>query len=164
MKAFIKGFGYAFQGIWYGIIHERNVRFHISLFCYMMFFLLRYDFFEVSRNQFAVLLMMSSLVISGELFNTGIGKAADAVTLEKNKFVKIAKDTAAGGVLVLSIFAVAVGIVILFQPQAFEKLFDYYLNRPVYIVILAATLIADAVFILSGPLKIVNFIRGKKND
>ena len=164
MKEFIRGFGYAFQGIWYGIIHERNMRFHISLFAYMMFFLLRYDFFEVSRNQFAILLMMSSLVMAGELFNTGVEKAADAATLEKNKYVKIAKDAAAGGVLVLSIFAVAVGIVILFQPAAFEKLFDYYLNRPLYIVILALTLAVDAVFILAGPLKIIDLIRGKKND
>ena len=164
MKAFIKGFGYAFQGIWYGILHERNMMFHISLFCYMMFFLLRYDFFEVSRNQFAVLLMMSSLVIAGELFNTGVEKAADAATLEKNKYVKIAKDAAAGGVLVLSIFAVAVGIVILYQPAAFEKLFAYYTAKPVYIVILAVTLIIDAVFILAGPLKIAELIRGKKND
>ncbi|MBQ7596027.1 MAG: diacylglycerol kinase family protein [Clostridia bacterium] len=164
MKAFIKGFGYAFQGIWYGILHERNMRFHISLFCYMMFFLLRYDFFVVSRNQFAVLLMMSSLVIAGELFNTGVEKAADAATLEKNSHVKIAKDAAAGGVLVFSIFAVAVGIAILFQPAAFEKLFAYYAAKPVYIVILAVTLVIDAVFILAGPLKIAELIRGKKND
>lgn len=164
MKEFIRGFGYAFRGIWYGIIHERNMRFHISLFCYMMFFLLRYDFFEVSRSQFALLFIMSSLVIAGELFNTGVEKAADAATLEENKYVKIAKDAAAGGVLVFAIFAVAVGIMILYQPPAFAKLFDYYISRPVYIVILALTLAADAVFILAGPQKIAEIFRGKKND
>ena len=126
MKAFIKGFAYAFKVIAYGIANERNFRFHMSIFVYMMFFLLRYDFFEVSKTEFTVLLMMSALVMAGELLNSGIENAANAATLEKNEFVKIAKDAAAGGVLVFAIFSVIVGVVILFQPVAFQKLFDYF--------------------------------------
>lgn len=164
MKAFIKGFGYAFQGIWHVIIHERNMRFHISLFCYMMFFLLRYDFFVISKTEFAVLLMMSALVMAGELINTGIEKAADAATLEKNPLVKISKDAAAGGVLVAAIFSIAVGIIIMFQPDAFSALFAYYTANPLYIIILIVTLVLDGIFILAGPVKIRNFFRGKKND
>ena len=164
MKAFIKGFGYAFRGIAFGVINERNMRFHVSIFIYMMFFLLHYDFFEVSKTQFAILLMMSSLVMAGKLFNTGIERAADAATLEKNEFVKIAKDAAAGAVLVLAIFSVAVGIIILYQPSAFTEMFCYFKNNPLYIAVLAVTLILDGIFILSGPKKIINFIRGKHND
>lgn len=164
MKTFIRGFGYAFQGIWYAIIHERNMRFHISLFGYMMFFLLRYDFFEISKVEFAVLLMMSALVMAGELINTGIEKAADAATLEKNPYVKISKDSAAGGVLIAAIFSIAVGIIIMFQPEAFKKLFAYYTANPLYIIILIATLVPDAIFIFVGPLKIKTLFRGKKND
>ena len=164
MKAFIKGFGYAFRGIAFGVINERNMRFHVSMFIYMMFFLLHYDFFEVSKTQFAILLMMSSLVMAGELFNTGIERAADAATLEKNEFVKIAKDAAAGAVLVLAIFSVAVGIIILYQPSAFTEMFCYFKNNPLYIAVLAVTLILDGIFILSGPKKIFYFIRGKHND
>lgn len=164
MKAFIKGFGYAFQGIWYAIIHERNMRFHISLFGYMMFFLLRYDFFVISKVEFAVLLMMSALIMAGELINTGIEKAADAATLEKNPYVKVAKDAAAGGVLIAAIFSIAVGIIIMFQPEAFRKLFAYYTANPLYIIILIMTLVLDAIFIFVGPLKIKTLFRGKKND
>lgn len=164
MKAFIKGFGYAFRGIAFGVINERNMRFHVSMFIYMMFFLLHYNFFEVSKTQFAILLIMSSLVMAGELFNTGIERAADAATLEKNEFVKIAKDAAAGAVLVLAIFSVAVGIIILYQPSAFTEMFCYFKNNPLYIAVLAVTLILDGIFILSGPKKIINFIRGKHND
>ena len=108
--------------------------------------------------------MMSSLVMAGELFNTGIERAADAATLEKNEFVKIAKDAAAGAVLVLAIFSVAVGIIILYQPSAFTEMFCYFKNNPLYIAVLAVTLILDGIFILSGPKKIINFIRGKHND
>ena len=49
MKAFLKGFVYAFRGVVYGIVYERNMRFHVSLFGFMIFFLTRYDFFKVSR-------------------------------------------------------------------------------------------------------------------
>lgn len=164
MKAFIKGFGYAFRGIAFGVINERNMRFHVSLFAYMMFFLLHYDFFEVSKTQFAILLMMSSLVMAGELLNTGIEKAADAATLEKNGFVKISKDAAAGAVLVLAIFSVAVGIIILYQPAAFKAMFGYFSENLTYVAVLAITLIADGIFILCGPKKIINFLRGKHND
>lgn len=164
MKSFIKGFGYAFKGIFYGIVHERNFRFHLSIFTYMMFFLLHYDFFEVSRTEFAVLLMMSSLVMGSELINSGIENACNAATLEKNEFVKIAKDAASGGVLVLAIFSVIVGVVILFQPQAFSEMFTYFLANPLYIGVLILTLAADAVFILAGPEKIYKILRGKKND
>lgn len=164
MKAFIKGFGYAFRGIFYGIVNERNFRFHMSIFAYMMFFLLHYDFFEVSKTEFAVLIMMSALVMAGELLNSGIENAANAATLEKNEFVKIAKDAAAGGVLVFAIFSVIVGIVILYQPMAFQKLFDYFIANPFYIAVLVLSLVADGFFILAGPQKIYNFLRGKKND
>ena len=88
----------------------------------------------------------------------------DAATLEKNEFVKIAKDAAAGAVLVLAIFSVAVGIIILYQPSAFTEMFCYFKNNPLYIAVLAVTLILDGIFILSGPKKIINFIRGKHND
>ncbi len=164
MKAFIKGFGYAFKGIVYGIVSERNFRFHMSIFVYMMFFLLHYDFFEVSKTEFAVLLMMSSLVMAGELLNSGVENAANAATLEKNEYVKIAKDAAAGGVLVFAIFSVIVGIVILYQPIAFEKMFSYFLANPLYIAVLIVSLVIDGIFILAGPVKIYNFLRGKKND
>ena len=108
--------------------------------------------------------MMSSLVMAGELLNSGIENAANAATLERDKFVKIAKDTAAGGVLVLAIFSVLVGVVILLQPLAFQKLFAYFAANPLYIAVLALSLALDAVFIFAGPKKIYNFLRGKKND
>lgn len=130
----------------------------------MMFFLLRYDFFKISRIEFAVLLMMSALVMAGELINTGIENAANAATLEKNPYVKVAKDTAAGGVLIAAIFSIAVGIIIMFQPKAFKAMFLYFTANPLYIAILIITLVLDGIFVLAGPKKIINFFRGKKND
>ncbi len=164
MRKFIKGFSYAFKGIFYAFLHERNFRFHLSILAYMLFFLLRYDFFTVSKIEMTVILLMSALVLGSELLNTGIENACNAVTKEKNEFIKIAKDTASGGVLIFAIFSVVIGVVILYQPEAFNKMFDYFLNNPIYIFALALTLVIDIIFVLAGPIKIYKFLRGKKND
>lgn len=156
IKNFIKGFGYAVQGIIYTLHNERNLRFHISIFFYMLFFLLRFDFFVVSKLEFSVLLLMSAIIISLELVNTGIEKAVDTATDKKVESAKYAKDAAAGAVLVSAIFAVVIGIIILFQPPAFYKLFNWYAHNPVHIVILGIIGIADGFYIFAGPKKIIN--------
>ena len=51
-----------------------------------------------------------------EFFNTAIENAVDLVTLEKNPYAKIAKDTAAAGVLVFAIISGIVGLII-FVPK-----------------------------------------------
>ncbi len=164
MKKFVKGFAYAFKGIFHAVLHERNFRFHLSILTYMLFFLFHYDFFTVSKIEMTVILMMSALVLGSELLNTGIENACNAVTTEKNEFIKIAKDASSGAVLIFSIFAVIVGIVIMYQPVAFSEMFNYFSKNPFYILVLAITLVIDIIFVLAGPVKIFNFLRGKKND
>ena len=44
------------------------------------------------------------------------------------------------GVLIGAIFSVAVGIALLWQPEAFRALFAYYRAHPVWIAVLAASL------------------------
>ena len=55
MKSLVKSFGYAFRGIWYALKYERNMRIHFTCMVYMYTFLAVYDFFTVTRTQFAVL-------------------------------------------------------------------------------------------------------------
>lgn len=56
------------------------------------------------------------LILSLELVNTAVEAVVDLVTEEKKPLAKIAKDTAAGAVLVAAIMAAAVGLVI-FVPK-----------------------------------------------
>ncbi|MGN0526094.1 MAG: diacylglycerol kinase family protein [Acutalibacteraceae bacterium] len=147
LKNLFKSFVYAFKGIGWMVGHERNFRIHISCLCYMFYYLLRYDFFVIDRTQFAILLLASGLVIGGELLNTGIEKADDAVSKEKKEAIRISKDAAAGAVLVFAIFAVLCGVAIMFQPEAFRQLFNHYVNEPVYILYFVLSVIACTLFI-----------------
>ena len=164
MKSLIKSFGYAFSGIFKALRYERNMRIHFVCMIYMYSFLFVYDFFEITRTQLAVIFLANMAVVAAELINTAVERTVDLASEEYTENGKVAKDTAAGAVLVLAIFSVAVGIIILYQPSAFTEMFCYFKNNPLYIAVLAVTLILDGIFILSGPKKIINFIRGKHND
>lgn len=147
MKALWKSFGYAFAGIARTIRTERNMRIHLTFMVYMFTYLTVYDFFVVSRAQYALLFLSCALVLAGELINTAIENVVDLVEQKKNDFCKIAKDAAAGAVLVNALFAVAVGIAVLYQPPAFRALFDYYRTHPVMIAVLALSIAASLLFI-----------------
>ena len=151
MKAFITGFKYAFSGLMYAIVHERNMRIHLAFLAYMIYFLKRYDFFSVSRAEFALLIIAAALVIALEYLNTAIERTVDeAVGDNYTQGAKIAKDTAAAAVLVAAIGAVACGIFILYQPEAFKAMFEYFkqhISRAVIVLISIAVTVA-AIFIL----------------
>ena len=49
--------------------------------------------------------------------------------------------------LIGAIFSVLVGIALLWQPQAFRALFAYYRDNPVWIAVLAVSLVLSFLFI-----------------
>ena len=110
MKGLLKSFVYAGSGIITCIRQERNMRVHLVCMIYMYSYLLIYDFFEVSRTQFAIIFIANAIVVMGELFNTAIEAVVDMAeekfSEKYNRLAKISKDTAAGAVLVGAIFAV----------------------------------------------------------
>lgn len=147
MKALLRSFGYAFAGIFRTLRTERNMRIHLVVSAYMYGYLLIYDFFEVSRTGFAVLFLANALVMMGEMINTALENVVDLVEQKKNDYCKAAKDAAAGAVLIGAIFSVLVGIALLWQPQAFRALFAYYRDNPVWIAVLAVSLVLSFLFI-----------------
>ena len=147
MKRFLKSFVYAFRGITYCILHERNMRVHLCFALYMFGFLTVHDFFEVSRTQFAILFIACAVVMALEAVNTAVEKSVDLQTKEMKPLAKISKDAAAGAVLVFAIFSVLVGIVIMLQKEAFEQLLNHYVTEPIYILYLVLSLIVALLFI-----------------
>ena len=150
MKGLFKSFVYAGNGIIWCLKNERNMRAHFSLCVYMYTYLLAYDFFVLTKTEWAIILLCNALVFSLEIVNTAVEKAVDLATETKNPLAKIAKDAAAGAVLVSAIFSVIVGIVILFQPDAFRAMAEYYRERIYLLVILAISLVITFAFIIKG--------------
>ena len=80
MLSFLKSFVYAFKGITFGILNERNMRVHFTCLAYMIFFLLRFEFFVVTRTQAAILALAAALVIVAEYINTAVERAVDTAS------------------------------------------------------------------------------------
>ena len=120
-KPLIKTLTYGFNGIIYTLKKERNMVIH---FLVMFLVILSGIIFKISFYEWLICFILFSLVLSLELMNTALENVVDLVTKEKKEKAKIAKDAAAGSVLIAVIFAVIIGIII-FLP----KLFTLYLGK-----------------------------------
>lgn len=129
---------------------------------YMYFFLLAFDFFEISRTQFAVLFLATGLVLGGELINTAVENAVDLCGDEPTEFGRVAKDCAAGAVLVFAIFSVLCGVAIMWQPEAFSKLFAYFADNLWALALFIISLIISIIFIFLGFGKSIQFHKNEK--
>lgn len=123
MNNFFKAFGYAWQGIVQTVKTQRNFRFHIAAAVYVTAFSL---FYKLTRGEYVLLALTFSSVISAELINTAIEAAVDLCSPEKNSLAKLAKDAAAGAVLVTAIFAVIVGVLLFGDIAVIKEIFRYY--------------------------------------
>lgn len=150
LKSLFKSFGYAFRGIFYTLQYERNMRIHFVCMLYMYTFLGVYDFFAVTRTQFAVLFLANALVVAAELVNTAVERTVDLASSERTEKGKIAKDAAAGAVLVCAIFAVCVGIAVLGQKAAFLRMFAYYTDKPWMFAVFVLSIVPATLFIFKG--------------
>jgi diacylglycerol kinase len=112
---FIRGFGYAFSGLWYTLRTQRNMRVHVSiaLLAVLVGLLLR-----ISPVEFAIIFLAIICVFTAEMFNTVLEICVDLASPEYNPLAKIAKDVAAGAVLMSAILSVIIGLFI-FLPHIF---------------------------------------------
>ncbi|MDR1734330.1 MAG: diacylglycerol kinase family protein [Oscillospiraceae bacterium] len=149
MRRFFQSFAYAWRGIRL-CVAERNFRFHLSLTVYMLTYLLLYDWFRLTRLDWAVLIVCIAMVLGTEAINTAIEHLTDLVSPGKHPLAAKAKDAAAGAVLLSSLGAVGAGVSILWQPGAFDAMFSYYQQQPWLLIVLGLSLVLTGVFII-GP-------------
>ena len=113
MKNFLRSFKYALEGIVTGIKEEQNMKIHISIMILVIIFGI---ILKISKIEWIICIILFGLVISMELINTAVENTVDLITKEKNEQAKIAKDVAAGAVLVSAIASAIIGVII-FLPK-----------------------------------------------
>lgn len=108
-----RSFGYAFEGIFTCIRNERNMKIHVAVTLLVISagFIL-----GLSVTEWCICLGLFGLVMALELVNTAVEAVVDLVTAERHPLAKIAKDTAAGAVLIAAIMAAVIGLLI-FVPK-----------------------------------------------
>ena len=108
-KKIINSFKYATNGVFEAFIQERNLKIHVTI---MILVILAGIVFKISLSEWIICIILLGFVISLELINTSIETTIDMVMPEKNEKAKIAKDVAAGAVLVSAIVSAIIGLLI----------------------------------------------------
>ncbi len=114
-------FRYAFEGIVHVLKTQPNARIHAAISLAVILVGL---WLGPSRIEWAILVVTMAVVWVAEFVNSAVEAAVDLATGERHPLAKIAKDTAAGGVLVAAILAVIVGLLIL-GPPLWARLFGH---------------------------------------
>ncbi len=110
LAKFIAGFGYAFSGLWYALHTQRNARVHVAVALLVIGAGL---LLHISPLEFAMLFIAITGVFIAEMFNTVIEVCVDLVTPDYHPLAKIAKDVAAGAVLLSAMLSIVIGLLIL---------------------------------------------------
>ena len=108
-----RSFGYAFEGIFTCIRNERNMKIHVAV---TLFVIIAGFVLGLSITEWCICLGLFGLVMALELVNTAVEAVVDLVTAKRHPLAKIAKDTAAGAVLIAAIMAAVIGLLI-FVPK-----------------------------------------------
>ena len=112
-RSLINAFSYAGAGLGHLIRSQRNARIHMALTVAAIILAL---WLQISPVEWAVLSLTIGLVFLAEAFNTAIEATVDLVSPNNQPLAKIAKDTAAGGVLLAAITALAVALFLFLPP------------------------------------------------
>ncbi len=146
LKRWIRSANFAIEGILHGTKTQRHLRYH--LFSASAVLILSYVL-GVSRNDFLVLSLAVIVVLLAELFNTAIEAVVDMLSPERSQKAKIAKDVAAGAVLITAFGAAVIGYIVLlpYIRDSFERGFRIARHTGEEISIMAIILVLILVVI-----------------
>lgn len=106
---FLRSFVYAGRGIWFCIRHERNFRIHMVAAAYVLLFA---PYFSLTRGEWAALLAIIGLVTAAEAVNTAVEQTVNLAAPGRRTRARVAKDAAAGAVLLCAVAAAAAGVLL----------------------------------------------------
>lgn len=101
-----KSFYNALLGIYYCVKHERNMKIHL---CCALAVCLAGCYFQLSKIEWLILSLTIALVIALEIVNTAIERVIDLLSPTFHPLAKVAKNSAAGAVLVMALASLVVG-------------------------------------------------------
>src|SRR5262245_28266390 len=105
----IDSFNYAIEGLIHVLRTHRNMRIHFAV---AIGVLVAAVWIGVNRFELIALILAIAFVFIAEMINSAIEQAIDVATTSFDPLAKLAKDIAAGAVLIAAVNAVAVGYLV----------------------------------------------------
>jgi diacylglycerol kinase (ATP) len=138
--AVLQSFNWAFEGVIHVLRTERNMRIHFALATAVLILAFSYG---VTKLELMALLIAISFVLIAEMVNTAVEATIDLATTSFDPLAKIAKDIAAGAVLIASVNAAVVGYLVfadrLTQPSS--RLVTRVREAPINLTVITLVLI-----------------------
>ena len=105
----LESFNFAFEGVIHVLRTQRNLRIHFAVAAAVLIAAVAVG---VDRLELIALLIAISFVLIAEMLNTALEAGIDVATTSFDPLAKLAKDIAAGAVLIATVNAVAVGYLV----------------------------------------------------
>ena len=131
-----ESFNYAIEGVIHVLRTQRNMRIHFAVAVAVLAIAAAVG---VAKLELIALLLAIAFVLIAEMINTAIEGAIDVATTSFDPMAKLAKDIAAGAVLIASVNAVAIGYLV-FAGKAADKtarVLDRLRDAPAEITVIA---------------------------
>ncbi len=136
----LDSFNYAFEGVIHVLRTQRNLRIHFVIAIVVIGAAVAVG---VGRDELILLLMAIAFVLVAEMVNSAIEGAIDVSTTSFDPNAKLAKDIAAGAVLISAVTAIAVGYLVFAHAIAHRsaRVLDRVRDAPAEITLVALVLV-----------------------
>jgi diacylglycerol kinase (ATP) len=135
----LDSFNFAFEGIIHVLRTQRNLRIHFAVAIAVLVVALLVD---VTKVELIMLLLSITFVLIAEMLNSAIEAAIDIATTSFDPMAKLAKDIAAGAVLIATANAIIVGYLVFANKVANRSsdLLDRLRHEPAELTLVALVL------------------------
>ena len=155
----LHSFNWAFDGIVHALRHERNMWIHFGIAGLVLVGSL---FFALTRLEVIALLVAISFVLITEMINTSIERTIDLIIREDDPRARVAKDMAAGAVLVAAANALVVAYLVFYDKIAGapSDVLTKLRNSPIDVSVIALVLVIMAAIVVKAVTGRGTFLRG----
>ena len=138
-RSLISSFNYAVSGIISAIKTEKNMKIHYFI---AIIAIIASLFFDFNRIEFLLLLFAISLVFVAEMLNTALETIVDLITSDYHPLARLAKDIAAGAVLIAALNSLVIGYLLFFDRfNTFTDVLFFKIKRsPIHLTFVALLL------------------------
>jgi len=140
VPSILESFNFAFEGIIHVLRTQRNLRIHFAI---AIAVIAAAAALGVDRLELIALLLAIAFVLVAEMVNSAIEGAIEISTTSFDPNAKLAKDVAAGAVLIASVTAIAVGYLVFAHAAAHRtaRVLDRVRDAPAEITLAALVLV-----------------------
>jgi diacylglycerol kinase (ATP) len=142
----LESFNFAFEGIIHVLRTQRNMRIHFAIAAAVLIAALALG---VDKGELIALMLAISFVLIAEMINTALEAGIDVATTSFDPLAKLAKDIAAGAVLIATVNAVAIGYLVFSDQIAnrSSRLIERLRDAPAELTLIALVL---TIFVVIG--------------